>query len=68
MLNYATKFGLKNATDVNRSQFAWKNNLAKLGGEVDKLGKVPSSLNSLKSKVHKLVVDKLKPLPVDLKN
>ena len=34
----------------------------------DELKNVPSSLNSLKSKVDKLDVYKLKPVPVDLKN
>ena len=34
---------------------------------MDKLENVPSSLNSLKSKVDKLDVDKLKSVPIDFK-
>ena len=34
--------------------------------DIDKLGKVPTGLNSLKSKVDKLDVDKLVPVSVDL--
>ena len=38
-----------------------------MNSDTDKLKKVASGLNSLKSKVDKLDVDKLKPLLVDLK-
>ena len=52
--NYATKTDLKNATGVDISKFAKKVDLASLKSEVDeldidKLEKVPTGLNSLKS-------------------
>ena len=34
--------------------------------DIDKLGTLLTGLNSLKSKVHKIDVDKLVPVPVDL--
>ena len=60
-----------NATGVDTSQFAKKDDLANLESEVDKLDidkleKVPSGLCNLKSKVDKLDVDKLAPVPTDL--
>ena len=60
--NYATKTNLKNATGVDTSSFAKKNNLANLKSNVDKLDadkskNVPSGLSSLKSKADKLDVD-----------
>ena len=64
--NNATEADLKNTTGVDTSKFAKKINLASLKSEVDKLEKVPISLNSLKSKVDILDVDKLVPVPVDL--
>ena len=56
--NYATKTDLKSATGVDTSDFAKKVDLASLKSEVDKLDidkleKVPTGLNSLKSKVDK---------------
>ena len=64
--NYTTKADLKNETDVNASKFAKNDDLASLESAVDKLGKVPTGLNSLTSKVDKLDIDKLVPVPVDL--
>ena len=69
---YTKKSDLKNAADVNTSQFAKQDNLANIKSEVrkllfDKLEKVPSSLNSFKRKIDKSGNDKLKPVPVDLK-
>ena len=65
LFNYATKTksDLKNATGVDTSDFVKKNDLADLESDIDKLKKVPTSLNNLKSKVdvHKLVT-----APVDL--
>ena len=60
--NYATKANSKYATGVHTSKFAKKADLASLESEVDtldidKLEKVPTGLNSLKSKVYKLDVD-----------
>ena len=56
--NYATKKYLKNATGVDASNFAKKNDLANLESDVDKLDidkleNVPSNLSNLKSKVDK---------------
>ena len=58
--NYATKADLKNGTDAVTSKFAKKVDLANLKSQVDKvnignLKNVPSGLNSLKTKVDKLV-------------
>ena len=64
--NNATEADLKNTTGADTSKFAEKINLASLKSEVDKLEKVPTGLNSLKSKVDILDVDKLVPVPVDL--
>ena len=57
--NYATKFDLKNAAGVYTLWFAKKDDWTNLELEFgkldnDKLGKVPSSSNNLKSKVNKL--------------
>ena len=54
---------LKNATDVDPSDFAGKIDLAHLKSDVDKLNiddlkNVPSILSNLKSKLDKLDVDK----------
>ena len=62
--NYATKSDLLNAAGVGTSQFAKKDDLARLESEVDqldidKLEKVLSGLSNLKIKVDKLGVDKL---------
>ena len=43
-----------------------KNDLASLKSDIKKFKKVPIGLNSLKSKVNQLDVDKLEPVPVDL--
>ena len=43
-----------------------KNDLASLKSDFNKFKKVPIGLNSLKSKVNQLDVDKLEPVPVDL--
>ena len=53
--NYATKVDLRNATGDDISKFAKNFDLASLKSEVDKLDtdkleKVPTSLNSLKSR------------------
>ena len=68
--NYATKADLKNATGVDKSKFAKKNDLESLKSEIDtsdidKLEKVPTDWNSLKSKANKSDVDKLVHIPVD---
>ena len=68
---YATKADLKNVTEIGRSKFTKKVDLASLKYEIDKsdienLEKAPSGLKSLKSKVDKLDVDKLEPVPADL--
>ena len=70
--NHARKTSVKNATSVDPSQFAKKEDLVYLKSDVDKLDKnklekVQSDLKSLKSKVDKLDVDKLKTVPVNLK-
>ena len=62
--NYATKAYLKNETGVDTLTFAKKIDLASLKSEVDKLDidkseKVPTSLNSLKSKAEKIELDNL---------
>ena len=43
-----------------------KVDLANLKSNLDKLKNVPTNLNNLKSKVDKLDVDKLLPIPVNL--
>ena len=69
--NYATKSDLKNATEVDASDFAKSTDLAHLKYDVDKLDtvklkNVPSYLSHLKSKVDKLDIGKLETTPVDL--
>ena len=69
--NYAIKFDIKNATSVDTSQFAKKDDLANLKSEVDKLDidklkKVPRGLSCLKRKVDNFDVDKLVHVPNDL--
>ena len=59
--NYATKSDLNTSIFVDISKFAKKADLASLKSDIGKLHinkikKVPSGLNSLKSKVHKLEV------------
>ena len=55
---YSTKADLKNATGIDTSKFAKKVDLAHLKSDVDKLKNVPTGLNSFKSKVEKLDVNK----------
>ena len=64
--NYVTKTDLKNATNVDTSDFAEKVDLGTLKSNNDKSEKVPSELNSLKSTVDELDNGKLKTTPVDL--
>ena len=59
--NYATKSDLKNTASVDTSKFAKKVDLANLKSNADKLDidiikNVPTSLNSLKSKVDKMLL------------
>ena len=72
LCNYAAKADLKNAM-LDTSSFAKKTDLVTLKSNVDKLDikicklkNVPINLSSLKSKLDKLHVDKLVPVPVDL--
>ena len=51
--NHATKSDLKNVSIVDTSQLPEKDDLANLKLDIDKLEKVPSGLNNLKSKVDK---------------
>ena len=69
--DYATKADFKSATGVDTSKLAknvdfisWKTEVDKL--DIDKLQKLPTGLNSLKSKADKLYVDTLVPVLVDL--
>ena len=70
--NYATKTDLKKTTGVDTSTFAKKTDLGNLKSDVDKLllidklKNVPANLSNWKSKVDKLDVDKLVPVPVEL--
>ena len=68
---FATKVGLKNATDTDTSDFAKKIDLSNLKSDVDKFGinnlkNVTSALSSLKNKINKLDIGKLEITPVDL--
>ena len=68
--NYATKTGLKVVTGVDVSSFATKIDLASLKSnvyklDIDKLKKISSNLNNLKSKVDKLDTRRLETTPVD---
>ena len=61
----------KNATDVDASGFAKKDDLANQKADaeeldIDKLKIMPSGFSSFKSKVDKLDVSKLIPVPVEL--
>ena len=59
--NYATK--------KDTSSFALKSNLANLKiNKLDKLKILPNNLRNLKTKVDKLDIDKLVPVPIDLSN
>ena len=61
MSSYAIKTDLKNVTGVDTSSFAKKTGL-----DIDKLENLAHNLINLKSKVNKLGVGKLVPVPVDL--
>ena len=63
---YATKTDLKKDTGIDTLEFARKTDFARLKLDIDKSDKVPSGLNSLKSKVYKLDIDKLEATPVNL--
>ena len=70
--NYASKRELDHATGVDTSDLAAKKIFIALKAEVDKLHsnklvKVSTSFNKLKTKVNDLDVGKLKTVPVDLK-
>ena len=65
--NYAKKSNLKNASGIDTSKFVRKLDLANLKSNIDKLEKVQSDLDSLKSKVNNSDVDNLKPFPICLK-
>ena len=70
--NYATKKELEHATGVDISDLPAKKDLIALKDEVGKLDinklvKVPNSVNNLKTRVDDLDVGKLKNVPVDLK-
>ena len=64
--NYAKKSNLKNASGIDTSKFVRKLDLANLKSNIDKLEKVQSDLDSLKSKVNNSDVDNLKPFPICL--
>ena len=61
--NYVTKQDLKNITHVDTLGLALKTNLANL---IDNLKSLPNNLSNLKTKVDKLDIDNLVPIPVDL--
>ena len=70
--NYATKNELEDATGIDTSDLAAKNNFIALKAEVDKLDiskltNVPTDLNNLKTKLDDLDVSNLQTVPVDLK-
>ena len=70
--NYAIIAELKNAADVNTSDFAKKTDLVNLKSDIDNIDidkliqNVPSGLSSLKGKVDRLNIGKLKTTLVDL--
>ena len=66
MPNYAAKSDLKKVTGVDTLKIAQKVDLSSLKSDIDKLAKVSIGLNSLKSSVDKLDVDKLVPVATDL--
>ena len=70
MSNYATKADLKNAIGIDTLDFAKKTNLANLKYadklDVDKFKNVLNGLSCLKSKVHKLDIERLETSPVNL--
>ena len=69
--NDATKKDVCHAAGVDTSDLAAKNDIIALKAEVNKLDinkltKVSTSLNNLKTKVYGLDIGKLKAVPVDL--
>ena len=69
--NYTTKADLKNATEVNKMDYAKKTDLVNLKFDVEKLDidkqkNAPSYLSNLKSKLHTFYVEKLVPGPIYL--
>lgn len=70
--NYVPKSDIKRATDINTLKFAKETDLGNIKSDADELRinylKVVSRiLNSLKGKVDKSNVDKLRTVPVDMK-
>ena len=70
--NYVPKPDIKRATDINTLKFAKETDLGNITSDADELRinylKVVSRiLNSLKGKVDKSNVDKLRTVPVDMK-
>ena len=70
MPNYETKSDLQNATGVDTSKLAEKDNSATLKTtidelDVDQLKNIPRGTSQLKTKVDKLEVDKLATASVD---
>ena len=65
--NYATKKELEHATGIDTSDLATKKDVYKEVYKLDinRLTRVPTSLNNLKTKVSDLDVGKLKTVPVD---
>ena len=66
--SYATKCYLKNAIGVDTLYFAKKIDFSCLNLDIDKSEKVSNGSNSEKSKVDRLGVGKLPPIPVETKN
>ena len=64
--NYATKTALKNVIGTDTSLFPKKTWFTNLKLDTDKLKKIPTNLNNLKSKADELNLDKLIPIPIDL--
>ena len=64
MSNYATKIELKNVTGFDMSKVAKKIDVANL--KYNKLKNIPTNASNLQTKVHKLDVDKLVPVSVNL--
>ena len=71
LFNYATKADLKIPTGVDTSEFAKEVDLADIKPYADKLDihnfkHIPTTVSNFKSKLDKLDVNKLVPVPVDL--
>ena len=67
MSTYVKKSDLKKRNRCQYIRFFKNADLASLKTTVDKLEKVASGLNSLKSNVDELNIDKFQTVPVDLK-